>query len=97
VRAACEEIGRDPATMTWSNALVLCVGEDDDEVARRAKAIDREVDDVRQNGLAGTPSEVLDKIGRYAEAGAQRIYLQVLDLTDLDHLELVASQVAPQL
>ena len=39
-----------------------------------------------ENGLAGTPQEVVDKIGRYAELGAERLYLQVLDLADLDHL-----------
>ena len=32
---------------------------------------------------------------RYADAGMERIYLQVLDLHDLDHLRLVATEVAP--
>ncbi len=95
VRAACEEIDRDPADLTWSNALVLCVGRDDAEVARRAEAIGREPDELRRNGLAGTPQEVVDRIGRYAELGAQRIYLQTLDLADLDHLHLVAEEVMP--
>ncbi|WP_110183241.1 LLM class F420-dependent oxidoreductase [Nocardioides solisilvae] len=97
VRAGCEAIGRDPATMTWSNALVLCVGADEAEVERRAAAIGREPAELRENGLAGTPEEVVDKIGRYAELGAQRVYLQVLDLADLDHLRLVAEEVAPRL
>ncbi|TIC79871.1 LLM class F420-dependent oxidoreductase [Nocardioides sp. GY 10113] len=96
VRAACEAIERDPAELTWSNALVLCVGSDEAEIARRAAAIGREVDELRVNGLAGTPEEVVDKIGRYAEQGAQRIYLQTLDLTDLDHLRLVAAEVMPK-
>jgi F420-dependent oxidoreductase-like protein len=97
VRAACAEIGRDPATMRWSNALVLCCGRDEAEIARRAEAIGREPAELRENGLAGTPAELVDKIGRYAETGSERIYLQVLDLTDLDHLELVAAEVMPQL
>ncbi|MET8233025.1 LLM class F420-dependent oxidoreductase [Micromonospora sp. NPDC005298] len=97
VRAACTEIGRDPAEMIWSNALVLCCGRDDAEVARRAAAIGREPDELRANGVAGTPAEVIDTIGRYAEAGSQRIYFQVLDLTDLAHLELVASEVMAKL
>ncbi|WP_121250878.1 LLM class F420-dependent oxidoreductase [Nocardioides ferulae] len=96
VRAACEEIGRDPATMTWSNALVLCVGSDEAELDRRAAAIGRDKAELRENGLAGTPAEVVDKLARYAELGAQRAYLQVLDLTDLDHLRLVAAEVLPQ-
>ncbi|HSJ21126.1 MAG TPA: LLM class F420-dependent oxidoreductase [Nocardioidaceae bacterium] len=96
VRDACGAQGRDPASLTSSNALVLCCGSDEAEIARRADAIGREVAELRENGLAGTPEEVVDKIGRYAEAGAERIYLQVLDLGDLDHLELVAEKVMPQ-
>ncbi len=97
VRQACEAIDRDPATMTWSNALVLCVGEDEAEIARRAAAIGREPAELRENGLAGTPDEVVEKALAFAEAGAQRLYLQVLDLSDLDHLRLVAERVAPAL
>ncbi len=97
VAAACEAIERDPATMTWSNALVLCVGADEGELARRASAIGREVPELRENGLAGTPEEVAAKISAYAEAGTERVYLQVLDLTDLEHLDLVAAEVAPLL
>jgi F420-dependent oxidoreductase-like protein len=96
VRDACSAEGRDPASLTCSNALVLCCGSDEVEVARRAEAIGREVSELRESGLAGTPDEVVDKIGRYAEAGTVRIYLQVLDLGDLDHLELVAEKVMPQ-
>ena len=98
VDAACREIGRDPATMTRSAALVACVGRDDAEVARRAAAIGREVAELKENGLAGTPAEVVDRLARWREdTGVSRVYLQVLDLSDLDHLELVAAQVAPQL
>jgi F420-dependent oxidoreductase-like protein len=97
VRAACEEAGRDPSSMVYSSALVLCVGKDEVELARRAAAIGRDVAELRENGVAGTPAEAVDILGRYAEAGAQRVYLQVLDLADLDHLDLVANEVAPQL
>jgi F420-dependent oxidoreductase-like protein len=97
VRDACEEAGRDPGSMVYSSALVLCVGRDEAELARRAAAIGREVGELREHGVAGTPAEAVDILGRYAEAGAQRIYLQVLDLADLDHLDLVAAEVAPQL
>jgi F420-dependent oxidoreductase-like protein len=96
VREACEEAGRDPASLVYSSALVLCVGRDEAEIAGRAAAIGREVDELREHGVAGTPAEAVDVLGRYAEAGAQRVYLQVLDLADLDHLDLVAAEVAPQ-
>lgn len=95
VRAACESAGRDPGTMTFSVAQVLCVGADEAEVARRAAVIGREPGELRAHGLAGTVDEVVDKLGTYVDAGAERIYLQVLDLHDLDHIRLVAEQVAP--
>ncbi|MGZ6677732.1 MAG: LLM class F420-dependent oxidoreductase [Nocardioides sp.] len=95
VRAACEAQDRDPATMTWSNALVVCVGADEAEVERRAAAIGREPAELRENGVAGTPQEVVDKLQRYAALGSERAYLQVLDLADLDHLRLIAAEVAP--
>ncbi|MEU4894626.1 LLM class F420-dependent oxidoreductase [Streptomyces sp. NPDC044780] len=97
VREAAEAAGRKGDDLVYSNALVACVGKDDAEVSRRAAAIGREVEELKENGLAGSPAEVVDKIGRYAEVGASRIYLQMLDLTDLDHLELISSQVQAQL
>ncbi|MFF7642815.1 TIGR03560 family F420-dependent LLM class oxidoreductase [Streptomyces canus] len=97
VRAAAQEAGRAADAITFSNALVVCVGKDDQEVARRAAAIGREVEELKTNGLAGTPAEVVDRIGRYAAVGSRRIYLQVLDLDDLDHLELISAQVRSQL
>lgn len=98
VAGAAREIGRDPGEIVRSAAQVLCVGRDEAEIARRAGAIGREVDELRSNGLAGSPAEVVDKIGRYRETtGITRLYLQVLDLADLDHLELLAAEVATQL
>ncbi|HEY3481349.1 MAG TPA: LLM class F420-dependent oxidoreductase [Streptomyces sp.] len=97
VREAVRAAGRGAQEMVYSNALVAVVGKDDAEVARRAGAIGREVAELKANGLAGTPAEVVDKIGRYAEHGATRFYLQILDLDDLDHLELISSQVQSQL
>jgi F420-dependent oxidoreductase-like protein len=100
VRAACETQGRDPASLVWSNALVLCCGANDAELARRADAIGHDLDELRSGrtgGLAGTPDEIVDRIGGYADVGSQRFYLQTLDLDDLEHLELVAAKVMPQL
>jgi len=95
VRRACDARGRDPGTMVWSVALVVCCGESAADVSRRARAMRREVDELRENGLAGSPAEVLDKLGTYAAAGAERFYLQVLDVSDLDHIRLIAAEVMP--
>ena len=95
---ACAEVGRDPGTLRRSTAQVMCVGRDEAEVARRAAAIGREPDELRAHGLAGSPAEVVDTLGRMdAARRLDAVYLQVLDPADLDHLELVAAEVATQL
>jgi F420-dependent oxidoreductase-like protein len=96
VRDACAAAGRDQASMTYSVAQTVCAGRDRAEIARRAGAIGRDPGELRATGLAGTPAEIASKIGEFANIGAQRIYLQVLDLDDLDHLELIAAEVLPQ-
>jgi alkanesulfonate monooxygenase SsuD/methylene tetrahydromethanopterin reductase-like flavin-dependent oxidoreductase (luciferase family) len=96
VREACQEAGRDPGSLVYSAAQTVCCGRDEAELARRAEAIGRQVDELRQSSLAGTPAEVVDKLGQFAAAGAARAYLQVLDLHDLGHLELLAAEVMPQ-
>ncbi|MGV0836257.1 LLM class F420-dependent oxidoreductase [Mycolicibacterium thermoresistibile] len=98
VAAAVADAGRAADSMTYSAAFVLCAGTDDAEIARRAGAINREVDELRSNSpTVGTPAEIVDRLGPFVEAGVQRVYLQVLDMSDLDHLELFATQVVPQL
>ncbi|MGN9782900.1 LLM class F420-dependent oxidoreductase [Nonomuraea sp. ZG12] len=92
VRQAAEEIGR---TVRLSAAQTVCVGRDQAELDRRAAAIGTDLAGLRENGLAGSPAEVLEKLGRLAELGAEHVYLQVMDLSDLDHLELIAAEVLP--
>jgi F420-dependent oxidoreductase-like protein len=95
VMAACERAGRDPATMRWSAPLVLCCGRDDAEVERRAAAIRRKADELQGREAAGTVAQVVELVGGFRDAGADRLYLQVLDLDDLDHIRLVAEEVLP--
>jgi alkanesulfonate monooxygenase SsuD/methylene tetrahydromethanopterin reductase-like flavin-dependent oxidoreductase (luciferase family) len=78
--------------LTYSAAQTVCVGRDDAEVVRRAAAIGRDVEELRSDGLGGTPAQVVERIGAFAELGVTRMYLQVLDLDDLDHLELIAAE-----
>jgi alkanesulfonate monooxygenase SsuD/methylene tetrahydromethanopterin reductase-like flavin-dependent oxidoreductase (luciferase family) len=92
-REACEKAGRDPSTLTLSAAQVVCVGADEVEFTRRAEAIGRPPDQLRTGGVAGTPSEAVDFIGKLAALGITRTYLQFLDLSDLDHLRLLGAEV----
>jgi F420-dependent oxidoreductase-like protein len=95
VRRACEAEGRDPASLVFSAAQTVCCGRDEAEVRGRAAAIGRDPETLRESGLVGTPAEIVEKIGRFVEAGASRLHLQVLDLTDLDHVALVGAEVLP--
>ncbi|GAA3041343.1 LLM class F420-dependent oxidoreductase [Pseudonocardia yunnanensis] len=98
VAAACREIGRDPAELVLSAAHTIAVGRDDAEVTNRCVTIGRKVDELRAEGLAGTVAEIVDRLGQWQEkTGITRIYLQLLDLADIDQIELIASEVVPQL
>ena len=90
VTDACKVIDRDPGTIAFTAALVVCLGADEAEFERRAEAIGRQPDELRENGVAGTPDEVRATLARWSDAGAERLYLQVLDLGDLDHLDAIA-------
>jgi alkanesulfonate monooxygenase len=95
VRDACTTHGRDPDDLLLSVALVLCCGRNAEQLNRRATAIGRDLAELREHGLAGSPAELVDRVGQFAAIGAKRIYLQLLDLSDLEHLELVAGEVLP--
>ena len=96
VAAACTAINRQ-TPMSYSAALVVCAGSSEADVVRRAAAIGREPADLRQNGAAGSAEETAASIRKYTDAGADRVYLQVLDLSDLDHVDFIANEVAPLL
>ena len=96
VRDACQAAGRDPSSLVYSVAQTVCCGKDEAEFRRRAAAIGWQPDALRDQGIGGTPGQVSAKLAEFAGIGAERVYLQVLDLHDLDHLALIASDVVPQ-
>ena len=97
VRAECEAAERYPESLTFSVAQTMCVGRNDAEVERRSAAMGNTREGIAGEGVAGTPDEVVHALGTFVEAGATRFYLQILDLDDLDHLELIASDVVRQI
>jgi F420-dependent oxidoreductase-like protein len=98
VAEAVDAAGRPADSMVYSAAFVICAGRDDAEVARRAAAIGRNVDELRRNSpLVGTPAEIVNKLGPWMNLGVRRVYTQLLDLSDLAHLELFAGEVMSQL
>ena len=95
VKAACNEIGRDPNSLVYSTALIVCIGKTDADIKRRAAFLGREVDELKLNGVCGTPAEAIEKLQSWKAVGADRAYLQVLDLSDYDQLDLIASEITP--
>jgi F420-dependent oxidoreductase-like protein len=95
VRAAVLAAGRAESSMTYSIAQVVCCGATQADLDRRAAAIGRELGELREHGLAGTPAEIVGRLGEFAAIGVERVYLQVLDLHDLDHLAVIAAEVMP--
>jgi F420-dependent oxidoreductase-like protein len=96
VEDACAAISRE-RPIRYSLAIVVCAGASEADVARRAAAIGRDLDDLRENGATGSAEEAAAKIRTFIDAGAERIHLQILDLSDLDHLDFLANEVAPLL
>ena len=96
VREACAAAGRDQTSMIYSAAQTVCCGRSRQEIERRAAAIGNKPDDLAETGLAGTPDEIVSKLQKLADIGAGRVYLQVMDLDDLDHLDLLATEVLPR-
>lgn len=98
VARACDDIGRDPSEIKRSLVHTLVIGRTSAEVARRAEQLSRSPEDLADNPLAGTPAEIVDRLGRWREkTGISRVYLQVLDLDDLDQIDLVVNEIVPQL
>jgi F420-dependent oxidoreductase-like protein len=97
LKANLADTDRDPASLAYSAGQIICVGKDEADVRRRAAVLRQDAGTLRMSGLAGTPAEVVDKIGQLADLGVSRIYLQFLDLTDISQLELIAAEVLPQL
>lgn len=95
VRAACDALGRDPSSLVLSMPGTTAAGATTAEAERRAAAIGRDLGKLRDGGFAGTASEVVDQIGALAELGITRVYFQILDLRDLDHLDFLAREVVP--
>ena len=95
VSQACESIGRDPESLIFSVAQVVCVSDSEKEFSKRAERIGRSPTELRETGVAGMAEEAVERILAFQKAGATRIYLQVLDEGDLDHVTFIAESIAP--
>jgi F420-dependent oxidoreductase-like protein len=89
VRSMAEEAGRDPDSLRLSVALTATVGATEAEADARAEALGLDPAQQRVQGFHGTAARVAERIAGLAELGTTRVYLQVMDATDLEQLEIL--------
>ncbi|WP_214465419.1 LLM class F420-dependent oxidoreductase [Microbacterium flavescens] len=98
VRAACERVGRDPRSLKLSVALPTLAAASAPELDRRAANIGRTVDELRgDTNIVGSRDEIVAKVERLAALGADRVYLQLMDLQDVEQVEYLGQDVLPHL
>ncbi|MFI6783601.1 LLM class F420-dependent oxidoreductase [Micromonospora sp. NPDC050276] len=100
VREACErtgraESGRDPLVL--SAGIVVAIGRTDAEAQRRAAPLHEKSALPPEDPVVGSPAQLVQRIGEFAAIGTTRVHLRLIDFADLDHLELIAAEVLPQL
>jgi F420-dependent oxidoreductase-like protein len=97
VDEACELRGRDPSTLRKSFAVTVCCATSESEIVKRAESVGWRVEDLRAAGACGSPEEVAARLVAWRDVGAECAYLQLLDPSDLEHIELLGSELAPLL
>jgi alkanesulfonate monooxygenase SsuD/methylene tetrahydromethanopterin reductase-like flavin-dependent oxidoreductase (luciferase family) len=92
---AAERIGRERSDIRYSVAQHTVVGRTDAEFRARAERIGADPEALRRVHLGGSVAEVADRLERYRELGVARVYLQTVDMTDLEHLAQLADGLLP--
>jgi F420-dependent oxidoreductase-like protein len=97
VRAASETYERPTAKpLTLSAGVVVALGRTTAEAERRAAPLHVPSALPPEDPVVGTPDKLVERIGELAAVGATRVHLRVIDMSDLDHVDLIAAEVLPQ-
>lgn len=91
-----QQEGRDLKSVKRTMMTRSVIGENDAQVRSKINDETRERL-LERGGVIGTPGEIVEILGRHAEAGVQGIVVQWMDMDDISGLELFAAQVLPQL
>ncbi|HEX3830596.1 MAG TPA: TIGR03560 family F420-dependent LLM class oxidoreductase [Solirubrobacteraceae bacterium] len=98
VKQRATELGRDPSDLRLSIVIPrVCVGVDEAEVRRRLRILGPPIGAIPDQGLAGSPAYVAERLAEWIDAGADRIYIHLLDVDDVEHVRLLGEQIAPSL
>ncbi len=88
--------GRPAAAVRRSVMTGVVFGRDEQAVQQQLAARGKSFAEVRAGGtLVGTAAQIVEQLGRLADAGVQRVMIQWLDLDDLDGLAALAQGVIP--
>jgi F420-dependent oxidoreductase-like protein len=104
VAAACEALGRDPATMRFSTMTGCLIGSTRDEALERARrlygrvprelAFEPWLERYEQRSLVGSVDEAAQRLREYEQAGCERVMLQHLLHDDLEPVRLIGRELA---
>ncbi len=94
VRAKADELGK---TLTLSAGIVVAIGRTDVEAQHRAAPLHVKSVLPPEDPVVGSPARLVERIEEMRAIGATRVHLRMIDMDDLDHLDLIASEVLPQL
>ncbi len=89
--ALLDEVGRDPATLRRSFSGPCAVAPTEAEVKELAARIPE------GKGIVGTPSRVVEQLGRFVDHGVTRFQLAFAGFPDTGQIELFMREVMPQL
>ncbi|MFC0526439.1 LLM class F420-dependent oxidoreductase [Phytohabitans kaempferiae] len=99
VQAVAEKLGRaesGKSPLVLSAGIVVAVGRTDAEAQRRAAPLHVPSALPPEDPVVGSPAQLVERIGEFAEIGVTRVHLRFIEISDVDHVELVASEVLPQ-
>jgi alkanesulfonate monooxygenase SsuD/methylene tetrahydromethanopterin reductase-like flavin-dependent oxidoreductase (luciferase family) len=92
VRAAAARHGRQ---VTLSAGVVVAIGRTAAEAERRAAPLHVPSALPPEDPVVGDPERLVERITEMAAIGAGRLHLRVIDMSDLDHVDLIAEKVLP--
>jgi F420-dependent oxidoreductase-like protein len=90
---AWEREGRDPGGLRFSAMVTILIGNDEAQVREFASGLPP---DLRDNGVVGTPDQVVERLLELQDAGLDRVMLQHLRHDDLETVELIGREVIPR-
>lgn len=104
VTAACEDIARDPASMTFSIMTGFVVGSDRTELLERAHRVMQRslalgdpsgwlLEKRSEGWIVGLVDDVREQLRELTDVGVERFFLQHLDHTDTDTVELIGAEL----